>query len=206
MSAKPDTSAASDKESLGLRALARRRALLSGLGKGGAVLAAASPIKSMAGGGSFVLTCRSQKTGNTVVATVSGSQSAAHSFVAGGGVSQVPACGKKASTWCSNNTAWPTGCSKTSTTFKSCFGSNPIGTKSGTTPLLMDCLKGTYGDACAHWSAAYLNGCGYYQSGAGKFPYPHLASGGMKGVKDWYTDSDSANALLFFTSLENDGV
>jgi len=57
MSAKPDTSAASDKESLGLRALTRRRALLSGLGKGGAVLAAASPIKSMAGG-SFVLTCR----------------------------------------------------------------------------------------------------------------------------------------------------
>jgi len=205
MSAKHDTSAASEKESLGLGALARRRALLSGLGKGGAVLAAASPIKSMAGG-SFVLTCQSQKTDHTVIATVSGSQSAAHSFVAGGGVTQVPACGKKASTWCGSGTSWPTGCSKTTTTFKGCFGSNPPGTPSGSTPLLMDCLKGTYGADCAHWSAAYLNGCGYYQSGQGKFPYPHITGSNLKGVKDWYTDADAAKALAFFTSLENDGV
>ncbi len=199
MTTKPDTSAAKDDSTAPLRldALARRRALLSGLGKGGAALAAAVPIRSLAG--STVLTCMNGT--KRVNATVSGCTSAVHSFLTGGGVVTRPADGKTVACW-AKKTSWP--CS-TSVTYSSCLGVNPYG--GGKSTLLCDVLinnGGVYGTECPHWAAAYLNGMAWsYQSGKGTYPYPHVDSGGYKGVQSWCKDAaNGAQALLLFKMCE----
>ena len=199
MSNKPEASFPKDESQapLSLNALGRRRALLSGLGKGGAVLAAAVPLQSLAG--STVLTCHNQ-TGGTVIATVSGSQSAAHSFAAGGGITQVPACGKSVKYWC-NQTSWPNGCKPSKTCYKDIFGDYPSPCKSTTTCLTILQNPTSYGD-CAHWIAAYFNGATCYLAGAGVFPYPHTKTGGLNGVLDWYVDANKSRAISLFKTIQ----
>ncbi|WP_077034257.1 hypothetical protein [Pelomonas sp. KK5] len=168
--------------------LARRRALLSGLGKGGAVLAvAAKPIQSLAG--STIITCQNGTT--KVHATVSGCGSAVNSIVAGGGVTQVDCKGYHHSYWCQTGVTWPSGCSK-SATFYDCFQTY---LPNGTNKTVMNCLKAN--DDSSIWCAAYLNSLKFYS--AGTFPYSTTTTGGLKGVRQWYTDSQKSQAQTLWT-------
>jgi len=176
--------------------LARRRMLLAGLGKGAAVVAAAVPIQTLAAN---ALVCNGSA-GKVGLCTVSGFQSAAHSF--GAGSSQVPARGRNLSLWAQVKTVWnppspppPPEPTYTwpvphTTLFKTIFGG------SSTLTLFQVVQSDT---PAAHWVVAYLNAAQYYPA---SFPYPMITTGGVTGVKDWYSHPQSAQALTLFTQLE----
>ena len=175
--------------------LARRRLLLSGLGKGAAVVGVAVPLQTLA---ASALVCNGSS-GKNGLCTVSGFQSAMHSF--GAGSSQVQAKGRNRSLWAQGTVpygapagtppqpanAWPV---PYTTLFKTIFG--------GTSTLTL--FQVVQSDTpAAHWVVAYLNGVKYYPT---TFPYPGVTAGGVTGVKDWYSHPQSAQALALFTQLE----
>lgn len=170
--------------------LARRRLLLSGLGKGAAVIGAAVPLQTLA---SSVLVCNGSS-GKNGLCTVSGFQSAMHSFGGGGTVTQVQARGWSAAKWGEGQTfnegpanPWPI---PEDTLFRSVFGGN-------STATLYEVVQTNTTNA--HWVAAYLNGIKYYPT---SFPYPAITNGGVTGVREWYFHPQSAQALSLFMQLE----
>lgn len=140
-------------------ALTRRRLLLKGATGGTAALAALTPVGALATGTSTVLTCQGN-TGAIGLCSVSGVQSAAHSF--GSNISQIAASGKHTNYWSKDGLTWP------STSPNACAKSTLVNS------LLPGCsstfssqktlwaLKNSPGSAEAIFIAAYLNGAKFY--------------------------------------------
>jgi hypothetical protein len=202
---KPDTSevltsnsSAKPRGELDSAALARRRALFKGLGKGAGVLAAAVPLQSMATGTKTV--CGRQ--GSYVVCSTSGANSAANSV----SPSTPIACGQHPSKYCgAPPCAWP--CSdnvKCNTIFKDCS----IRKAGNTQMTLMEVLGNTstsgsvnYGAAGSRaklrsWIAAWLNS----QKSTNKYPYT------ASQVLGLYADpAKRASALYLFQNYLEQG-
>jgi hypothetical protein len=189
-------SSARQGEELDSAALARRRALFKGLGKGAAVVAATVPLQSMATGTKTV--CGTQ--GNYVVCSCSGANSAAHSVAP----STPVACGQHPSKYCgSPPCTWPvTNTKKCNTVFTDCS----IKKAGGSQMSLMEVLGSTstsgspnYGAAgdrntLRSWIAAWLNS----QKTANRYPYS------AQEVVDLYGNPArrSSALYLFRTYLE----
>jgi hypothetical protein len=180
--------------------LARRRLLLSGLGKGAAVVGVAVPLQTLA---STMLVCNGSA-GKNGLCTVSGFQSAMHSFGGPSGPTQIAARGRAQFVWAypkppasypsppvppQPNVAWPASVPHT-TLFKSVFGGS-------STLTLFQVIQN--GGTQASWITAYLNAAQYYPT---SFPYPPVTTGGVTGVREWYSSAQSAQALSLFTQLE----
>lgn len=163
-------SPAKPRSELDSAALARRRALFKGIGKGAGVLAAAVPLQSMATGTKTV--CGPQ--GSYVVCSCSGANSAANSV----SPTTPVACGQHPSKYCgAPPCAWPAvdSTTKCNTIFKDCS----IKKSGGTQMTLMEVLGSTstfgtvvYGAAGSRtalrsWVAAWLNS----QKSTNKYPY-----------------------------------
>lgn len=175
-------------------ALARRRLLLKGASGGAATLAALTPLGALATTQSTVFVCKNGDS-KDVLCTLSGVQSAAHSFSAT--ITKVNCGGKKVSHWnaCTTSApstpsnAWPTGCSsgaKVSTVF---------GTNCEYANTAMFTVVKQSSQPMAHWITAYLNAKAFPAS----FPYTPAQ------VVSLYGDTTKrAAALAFFTGyLEN---
>lgn len=174
--------------------LARRRLLLSGLGKGAAVIGVAVPIQTLA---ASALVCNGSS-GKNGLCTVSGFQSAMHSF--GAGTAQTQAAGRASFVWGQAKfefpppsspqplVAWPV---PHTTLFKSIFG--------GTSTLTLFEMLQQGNTPESHWVTAYLNAAKYYPT---TFPYPTVSTGGVNGVREWYGSAQSTQALALFTQLE----
>lgn len=179
--------------------LNRRRLLLKGAASTGATVAALQPIGALATGlpsGSVVLTCPSSVGGSKeTICTVSGVQSAAHSFASN--ITQVKACGKTISYWSANNAMVPVkawNCSHTTkcgTLFSNCNSSY-------TYKSLIWVLVNAAGSDEAGYICAYLNGLNFYGAPlSGKcFPYSHTQ------VQSFWGDGNKrANALALFKRI-----
>lgn len=179
------------------QALARRKMLLTSLGKGAAVVGAvAVPMQSLAAIGSLSLTANGKR------CTISGAMSAVHSNQA-----PLPVCSGRRPSFYSSVNNWPrynattnplatnpvTGSSggltfNKDTIFLSLFGS-------GSTLTLIN-LVGSASEF-AHWTTALLNGTDVSAAGnTTNFPYT------AQQVIDLYNNpARSADALSFFTNF-----
>ncbi|WP_310386009.1 hypothetical protein [Roseateles sp.] len=184
-------------------ALVRRRLLLKGAGTGAATLAALTPIGALAQTQSTVFVCKNG-TGKDVMCTVSGVQSAAHSF--GPNITKVTAGGKGVAYWGAAAPAvtpkpgvvavptplntWPAGVTPTALV-KTVFGSGAAYANTG-----LFAMTNRYASQdMAHWIAAYLNA----KAMPASFPYKPAE------VVALYTDTTKrVAALAFFKGyLEN---
>ncbi|MDN3919515.1 hypothetical protein [Roseateles violae] len=189
-------------------ALARRRLLLRGATGGASALAALTPLGARAAGtgGSTVLTCTGVG-GKVGLCSVSGTNSAAHSFL---NVTQVPAGGKKVSWYgsCSGGScsslsmtpanAWPTGLLP-STKLKNTTLPWAAGSAYGNYTMLG--LLGTRSaSAEAHWTVAYLNALKFYPLGT----FPYSASQVVDMYNGVFPGVTRDKAYTFFTTyMEN---
>lgn len=175
-------------------ALARRRLLLKGASGGAATLAALTPLGALATTQSTVFVCKNGDN-KDVLCTLSGVQSAAHSFSAT--ITKVSCGGKKVSHWNACTTSapttpsnpWPTGCNS-SAKVSTVFG---INCEYANTAMFTVVKQSTL--PMAHWITAYLNATKFPAS----FPYTPAQ------VVSLYADTTKrAAALAFFTGyLEN---
>jgi len=183
-------------------ALARRRMLIKGAGTGATSLAALSPMGAFAS--STVVVC-SNAQGKSVLCTISGTQSAAHSF--GPNITKLSGAGCKPSTWGAGKNGKPT------RTWPSPYTSNCGTTKVGsvliyaspaTRNLSLFQLMNTNPSAPeAHWLCALLNALAYEAGGSvwigPTFAFPYSSS----QVKTYYLNNNT-QALNFFSNyLEN---
>ena len=181
------------------QALARRKMLLTSLGKGAAVVGAvAVPMQSLAAIGSLSLTANGKR------CTISGAMSAVHS-----NETITAVCSGRRPSFYSVVTNWPrynagsnplatnpiTGSGggitfNKDTTFNSLFGS-------GSALSLIDLLFTAPTSDFAHWATALLNGTDLSAAGnATNFPYT------AQQVIDLYNNpARSADALSFFTNF-----
>jgi hypothetical protein len=184
-------------------ALARRRLLLKGAGTGAATLAALTPLGALAETQSTVFVCKNGS-GKDVMCTVSGVQSAAHSF--GPNISKVTAGGKNVAYWGAAAPAvaakpgvvavptplntWPAGTTPTALV-STVFGSGADYAGTG----LFTVTNQYASQDMAHWIGAYLNAKAMPTS----FPYTPAEVVGL------YTDAGKrVAALAFFKGyLEN---
>lgn len=155
------------KPSLSADALMRRRLMLRGASGGAAALAALQPIGALATGQSTVLTCLNAQ-GKESLCSVSGVQSAAHSF--GPNITKIQAKGKAKSYWKNNLGAWPasTTCTPT-TTVSTLFAGANNGSKT-----MLQVLTDHAGTIEADFIGAYLNGSALYATtptALKNFPY-----------------------------------
>jgi hypothetical protein len=144
-----------DRASLELAgpALVRRRLLLKGLTKGGAVAAACVPIKTLAQSSTLV-------TNQNTLCTQSGQSSNVTSRV----MTKVTCEGYSPSHYVKSGPLpndWPTGFNANSMMFRDLFPSSGDNTK------VLGCLAQSVSSANAYWIAAYFNATKY----PGKFPY-----------------------------------
>jgi|SRR6218665_3601290 len=184
------------ERTLSSEAVARRRLLLRGVGSGAAAVAALTPVRALAtNSGSTVYVCASKTTGKDLICTLSGVDSAAHSF--GPNITKVVAGGKKVSYWgdCKN-----TGSSKTPVYAPN--NSWPIDYKIVAKDALPNCsaamsnktlleiMRANQSTEEAHWIGAYLN--------AAKFPamFPYTP----QQVLDLYNGNQRSKALTFFVT------
>lgn len=185
-------------------ALARRRMLLKGAGAGSvATLAALAPMRAMAGNGVTLAVCSSAKgTGKAVICTISGVQSAAHSFH---GETLPNAWGYSPGWWGQCTTVsgvkvptrtWP--CAYNVTVGSVLIRAvEPI--RSITLLTLM--TNPTYASAPErHWLCAYLNALAYetntgWAKGTTGFAFPYSST----EVINFYLTSN-ADAYNFFTT------
>jgi len=185
-------------------ALARRRLLIKGAGTGATSLAALSPMGAFAS--STVVVCTNAQ-GKEVLCSISGTQSAAHSF--GPNITKVAGGGYSSGWWgqVSNGQPrrmWPAPYTSASTT-----------TKVGTVlTLASNTIKGlslfqlmsdsTYANTPErHWLGAYLNALACAQGGAvwnqPNYAFPYTA----QQVINFYL-TQNAQAYAFFTGyMEN---
>lgn len=136
-------------------ALARRKLLLKGLTKGGAVAAACVPIKTLAQSSTLVTTQ------NTLC-----TQSGQSSDVMSRSITKVTCEGYVPSHYAKTGPQpndWPTGFNASAMKFRDLFPSSGDNTK------VLDCLAQNPSSAKAYWIAAYFNAAKLYP---GKFPYP----------------------------------
>lgn len=145
-------------------ALMRRRLMLRGASGGAAALAALQPIGALATGQSTVLTCKNGE-GKESLCSISGVQSAAHSF--GPNVVPIQAKGKHKSYW-KTATYWPTGCSKGARL------DSVLHTPANPDKTLLQILTSYSGTHEADFVAAYLNAAQSYAltpTALKNFPY-----------------------------------
>jgi hypothetical protein len=178
--------------------LNRRRLLLKGAASTGATVAALQPIGALATipSGTTVLTCPSSVGGaKETNCTVSGVQSAAHSFATN--VTKIPACGKALSYWSANNAmvpvkTWNCGyTTKCGTLLANCNSTY-------TNRSLIWVLVNASGSDEAGYICAYLNGLNFYGAPlSGKcFPYSHT------DVQSFWGDTNKrASALALFKRI-----
>ncbi|MGM9515320.1 hypothetical protein ACS5PK_13770 [Roseateles sp. DB2] len=190
---------------LSAEALARRRMLLKSAGTGGvATLAALSPMKAMAGGVTLAV-CSSAKTGKAVICTISGVQSAAHSFH---GETFPNAWGYSPGWWGQINyvsgkavprRTWPCNYNVT-------VGSILIRASSTTKNLTLFTLmsNSSYADTPErHWLCAYLNALAYetntgWDKGRTGWAFPYSST----DVINFYLNNDLAAYNFFVSYLE----
>lgn len=190
---------------LSAEALARRRMLLKSAGTGGvASLAALSPMKAMAGGVTLAV-CSSTTTGKAVICTISGVQSAAHSFH---GETYPNAWGYSPGWWgqCTSSDGttvprrtWP--CLSNVT-----VGSILIHASSSTANLTLLTLmsNSAYANTAErHWLCAYLNALAYetntgWEKGRTGWAFPYSSS----DVIGYYLNNDQAAYNFFVSYLE----
>ena len=194
-------------------ALERRRVLLTSLGKGSAVIAAASaPLKLLAGqttisGSSPQLRC-----------SVSGQQSGVHSQTVGGAVctAHSPGYWHKCDHWLSAQTQLLVLTGPSYPTFKTIFGGT---TTNDFTKLSMVALITGIGnnDNCPasypttelgvssssewHWACAWMNAVAGTVSGSGIMNFPYTPA----EVIAFYNGTNAGQAYTFFTSIEGVG-
>jgi len=180
------------KPSLSADALMRRRLMLRGASGGAAALAALQPIGALATGQSTVLICTAGDLKQRQC-SVSGVQSAAHSF--GPNVDKVWAKGKTKTYW-KDASSWPNGCSKNTKVgdvFKG--ASNPDKT-------FLQILSSHAGTIEADFVTAYLNGAFLYSSTPSvskTFPYSK-----EDVVMLWGKDGDTrARARQLFVGISS---
>ncbi|MBB2487302.1 hypothetical protein H5407_18870 [Mitsuaria sp. WAJ17] len=205
----PDQQAARDPlaatRGLSAEALARRRMLLKTAGTGGvATLAALSPMKAMAGGVTLAV-CSSATTGKAVICTISGVQSAAHSFH---GETYPNAWGYSPGWWGQSTyvngklvpaRTWPCNYNVT-------VGSILIRASSSTKNLTLFTLmnNSAYSNTPErHWLCAYLNALAYetntgWDKGRTGWAFPYSST----DVINFYLNNDQAAYSFFVSYLE----
>ncbi len=205
----PDQQAARDPlaatRGLSAEALARRRMLLKTAGTGSvATLAALSPMKAMAGGVTLAV-CNSATTGKAVICTISGVQSAAHSFH---GETYPNAWGYSPGWWGQTmlsagktvpRRTWPCSCTMT-------VGSILIRASTATKNLTLLTLmsNSAYADTPErHWLNAYLNALAYetntgWDKGRTGWAFPYSST----DVINFYLNNDQAAYAFFVAYLE----
>ena len=162
---------------LSMAAAARRKMLLTSLGRGSAVVAAAAlPLKALAA--TPTVTSINGPAGAPVRCTISGAQSGVHSKE----TITLTCAGRKPSSY-DVSTAWPGGVNKNAK-FKVVFISSSETTK------LIDIIQTAPTSDNAYWIAAYLNA--QPGSPASNFPYTPTE------VQDLFNGTNKANALNFF--------
>ncbi len=191
---------------LSAEALARRRMLLKSAGTGGAAtLAALSPMRAMAGGVTLAV-CNSATTGKKVICTISGVQSAAHSFH---GETYPNAWGYSPGWWGQSTTGadgkpmprrvWP--CD-----WRVTVGSILIRASSSTRNLSLFALMSSTtfrSSAEWHWLGAYLNALAYetntgWAVGRTGYAFPYSST----DVINFYLNNNTAAYNFFVTYLE----
>lgn len=179
-------------------ALARRRLLLKGAGGGATALAALTPVGALATSQSTVYTCIGQA-GKEGLCTLSGVQSAAHSF--GPNIVKVPAGGLSPGWWgqekyVSGNIVpkrtWPVPYGNLVQTVLTLAPSNLGGL------TLFELMRNpSYSNKVErHWLCAYLNAKASEQ---GLLPAPYQFPYTSTDVVNFYLASDQ-NAYQFFTT------
>lgn len=183
----PSSTSGGSVELLSANARSRRRALFKGIGKSGAVLAAAVPIQTLAGGTKILVIDTGNKT--KTHCSISGMHSAVHSAATNQEI-----CGGYSCDWWRNKpkNQWPSGCADRKV--KDVFGSGCKVTKPNTTvsPTCHEVLTSKsngnyiYGNLVeTHWVCAWLNSqksglnspysaaevVGFYQAGRGSDEY-----------------------------------
>jgi hypothetical protein len=179
-------------------ALARRRLLLRGTTAGATALAALTPIGALATSQSTIYTCVGTS-GKEGVCTLSGVQSAAHSF--GPDTETVPAGGKSPGWWGQSNKngtpkrPWPVDSTQKVSSVLSSASPN---LQSLTLFALMS--QSSYANTAErHWLCAYLNAKAGEQGALAPYGFPYTSS----EVLAFYQDGNH-NAYSFFTTyLEN---
>ena len=185
---------------LSATALARRKMLLTSLGKGSAVVAAvAVPMQSLAAIGTLSVTASGQR------CSISGTMSAVHS-----NQGTLPVCTGRRPSFYSSVTNWPnySGSNPTAMTmvtggsfvFKSntLFNNNGL-FGSGPAVSLISILNGGGSDPDAiHWVTALLNGTAENSAAGNSTNFPYTA----QQVIDLYNNpTRRANALSFFINF-----
>ena len=179
--------------------LNRRRLLLKGAASTGATVAALQPIGALATipSGSTVLTCPSSVAGaKETNCTVSGVQSAAHSFASN--ITKIPAGGKAISYWSATTNGVPNkrwNCS-TLTKVSALF---PYCNSTYSNKTLLDMLKNYSGTTEAGYICAYLNGTNFYSDPPTNIKcFPYSAA----QVQTYWNDTKKrASALALFQRI-----
>lgn len=185
------------KPALSADALTRRRLMLRGASGGAAALAALQPVGALATSQSTVLTCLNGA-GKEALCTLSGVQSAAHSF--GPGITRIPAKGKSKSYWKSN--PWPSGCATVCAPNK-LVGSLLSNCNSSYRSMTMQWLMANAASSIeADFICAYLNGTACYSAtyptASKAFPY---SSGKVKEFWD-AGGQTRTNAQTLFKAIQ----
>ena len=205
----PDQQAAQDPlmatRGLSAEALARRRMLLKTAGTGSvATLAALAPMRAMAGGVTLAV-CNSATTGKAVICTISGVQSAAHSFH---GETYPNAWGYSPGWWGKTtyvsgklvpSRTWPCSCNVT-------VGSILIRASSTTKNLTLLTLMADPAYSSTperHWLNAYLNALAYetntgWEKGRTGWAFPYSST----DVINYYLNNNTAAYNFFVSYLE----
>lgn len=190
---------------LSAEALARRRMLLKSAGTGGvATLAALSPMRAMAGGVTLAV-CNNASTGKAMICTISGVQSAAHSFH---GETYPNAWGYSPGWWGQTTLVagktvprrtWPCNCNVT-------VGSILIRASSSTRNLTLFTLMSNVAYRSTvefHWLGAYLNALAYetntgWDVGRTGYAFPYSSA----DVINFYLNNNMAAYNFFVSYLE----
>ena len=167
-------------ESLSFAAVARRRALLKGIGKGTALLAATVPLQTLASQSVLTVTVDGQ------VCSISGAQSGVHSATPSG----TPTClGHNPDRYkLRENFPAPT---NPDALITSVFPGCTLTMSPGSPPTLLEVMNMTPSPAEAHWLAAWLNAMGGAPS---DWFYPYT---GVE-IQGFYAANDQ-NAYTFLT-------
>ena len=184
-----DSTGQGKTECLSSVAVARRRVLLKGVGKGAAVLAATVPIQTLAS--QSVLTTPGLGT-QQHQCTISGMHSGVHSAT-----TTTTVCGGfSINHWALlDKSLWPGGPTTFNTIWSDVFGN----TGNYPTQKLSAILKNNSGTPEAHWISAWLN-ARYEESHVGALHFPYTSA----QVVDLFKTNPNSDALTFFTTyLEN---
>lgn len=206
-----DDKAASDEQRMASQTnLARRKAILKGLGKTAAVAGAAAPLSSLAGA-----RLRYVKNNANFHCSVSG----AHSVLVSGSVQSIAQCsaavpatyGPKDGTWNGADVTpakwpgWPTDGTQARTLSKDGLFRNPAATflsifGGGSSSLAGNILRNTPSSDEAHWLTALLNAQKYYNGGNGTWPHS------PQQVLAHYGSTAAVTALALYKDINKPAV